>query len=115
MIQSEVAKQFIAGDIRRSTSAWAATCVVVRRQDGTARVCRDYRGLNTLLKLDSGGLGDIQTIFDGVEGATSFTLIYLASGFTQLEIAEEGKRKTTFRDTHGTLWELNRCGFGLKT
>ena len=39
----------------------------------------------------------------------------LASGFTQLEISEEDKHKTAFGDAHGTLWELNRWGFGLKT
>ena len=115
MIQSEVTKQFQTGAIRRSTSAWAANCVVVRKKDGTARVCQDYRGLNASLKSDSGGLGDIQSIFDGMKGASCFTSIDLASGFTQLEIAEEDKHKTAFRDAHGTLWELNRCGFGLKT
>ena len=78
-------------------------------------MCQDYRALNMLLKSDSGGLGDIQSIFDGMKGAGCFTSIDLASGFTQLEIAEEDKHKTAFRDAHGTLWELNRCGFGLKT
>ena len=32
-----------------------------------------------------------------------------------MEIAEEDKRKTAFRDVHGELWEFNQCGFGLKT
>ena len=41
--------------------------------------------------------------------------IDLASGFTQLEIAGEDKHKTAFRDAYGTLWELNRRGFRLKT
>ena len=71
---------------------------MVRKKDGTARVCQDYRGLNTLPKSDSRGLGDIQSIFDGVKGASCFTLIDLASGFTQLEIAEEDKHRTAFRE-----------------
>ncbi|CAN0521916.1 unnamed protein product, partial [Laminaria digitata] len=50
MIQSEVTKRLQSGAIRRSTSAWAANCVVVRKKDGTARICQDYRGLNALLK-----------------------------------------------------------------
>ena len=50
-----------------------------------------------------------------MKGATCFTSIDLASGFTQLEIAEEDKHKTAFRDAHGELWEFYRCGFGLKT
>ena len=115
MIQGEVEKQKKAGTIRRSQSAWAANCVVVPKKDGTVRVCQDYRGLNGLLESNSGGLGDIASIFDNMKGATCFTSIDLASGFTQLEIAEEDKHKTAFRDAHGELWEFNRCGFGLKT
>ncbi|CAN0566849.1 unnamed protein product, partial [Laminaria digitata] len=77
-VQSEVTKRLQSGAIRRSTSAWAANCAVVRKKDGTARICQDYRGLNALLKADSGGLGDIQSIFDGMKGAGCFTSIDLA-------------------------------------
>lgn len=89
--------------------------MVVRKKDGTARVCQDSRGLNALLKNDSGGLGDLPGIFDDMKGAGWYTSIDLASGFTKLEIAEEDKHKTAFRDAYGELWEFNRCGFGLKT
>ena len=85
-IQSERTKQCQTGAIRRSTSAWAANCVVVRKEDGTARVCQDYRAVNTLLKPDNGGLGGIQSIFDGMKGVSCFASIDLAAGFTQLEI-----------------------------
>ena len=89
---------------------------MVRKKYGTSRVYQDYRGLNTLLKSGSRGLGDIQSIFDGMKGASWFTTsIFLASRFSRLEIAEEDKQKNTFRDAHGTPWELNRCEFGLKT
>lgn len=60
-IQSKVTKQFQTGAIRISTSAWAANYVVVRKRDGAARVCQDFRGLNTCLKPDSGGIGDTQS------------------------------------------------------
>ena len=50
-----------------------------------------------------------------MKGATCYTSIELASGFTQLESAEDNKHKTAFRDAHGTLWELNLCVIGLKT
>ena len=66
------------------------------------------------MKSDSGGLGDIEGIFDRLHGAKYFTAVDLASGFFQIEIAEEDKHKTAFRDADGKLWEYNRCGFGLK-
>ena len=103
VIQSEATKQFHTGDIRRSASAWAANCVVVRKKDGTARVCQGYRRLNMLLKLDSGGGGDIQSIIHSMKGASCLTSIDLASVLTQVEIAEEDKHITAFRDAHGAL------------
>ena len=62
-IQREVKQLAGAGIIRKSSSAWAARCVTVRKKDGTLRPCQDYRALNNLMKTDSGGLGDIQGIF----------------------------------------------------
>ena len=79
------------------------------------RVCQDCRGLNVLLESNRVGLGDITSIFENMKGATCFTSIDLASGFTHLEIAEEDKHKTAFRDANGELWEFNRCNFGLNT
>lgn len=78
MIQSDVKKMSELGTIKRSTSAWAANCVVVRKKDGTARVCQDFRRLNAKLKSDSDGLGDIQSIFDDMDGASCYTSIDLA-------------------------------------
>ena len=68
-----------------------------------------------MLESNSGGLEYIASIFDNMKGATCFTSIDLASGFTQLAIAEEDKHRTAFRDAHGELWEFSRCGFWLKT
>ena len=68
-----------------------------------------------LLESNSEGLGDIASIFDNMKGGTCFTSFDLASGVIQLEIAEEDKHKTAFRDAQGELWEFNRRGFGLTT
>ena len=115
MIQSEIAKMVKAGVIRRSTSPWAASVVLVRKKDGTLRMCQDFRVLNQRLVTNSGGLGDITTIHSDMGQVGCSTSIDLASGFNQVPIAEKDKFKTAFRDANGELWELNRCGFGLKT
>lgn len=115
MIQTEVEKNVAAGVIRRSTSPWAAGIVLVRKKDGTLRMCQDFRVLNERLVSNSGGLGDITTIHSSMGQVGCSTSIDLASGFNQIPIAEKDKFKTAFRDANGELWELNRCGFGLKT
>ena len=73
----------------------------------------DWRALNEQLVADSGGLGDRQTIFDGLKGKKFLTQIDLASGYHQIEIAEKDKYKTAFRDPDGPLYEFNRAGCGL--
>ena len=115
MIQSEVEKLHKSGAIVPSTSQYASCCHTVRKKDGTVRVIQDFRGLNALLKTQSGGLGDILTIHDEMGGSTCFTCLDLASGFLQLTIHEADRHLTAFRDAEGKLWEYVRCGFSLKT
>ncbi|CAB1100578.1 unnamed protein product [Ectocarpus sp. CCAP 1310/34] len=93
-------------------SPWAAQCLCVKK-DGTLRLCIDWRELNNLLLSDSGGLCDMQMIFDGLKSNKYFTQLDVASGFHHMEIAEKDRYKTAFRDADGMLWEFTRAGFGL--
>ena len=113
MIREEIQKLNDRGIIRPSKSPWAAQVLCVKKKDGTMRLCVDWRRLNSLLVVDSGGLGDMQNMFSNLKGKRYFTQIDLASGFHQLPIAEKDKHKTAFRDADGQLWEFNRAGFGL--
>ena len=115
MIQAEIEKLYKAGAIVPSTSQYASCCHTVRKKDGTVRVVQDFRGLNALLKAQSGGLGDLLTIYDEMDQAAYFSCLDLASGFLQLTIHEADRHLTAFRDAEGKLWEYVRCGFGLKT
>lgn len=115
MIQEEIQKMLAAGVIQRSTSPWAAGLVLVRKKDGTVRMCQDFRQLNARMISNSGGLGDITTIHAQMGKSGCITSIDLASGFNQVLLAPKDRFKTAFRDAHGELWELVRCGFGLKT
>ena len=101
------------GIIRSSKSPWAAQYLCLRKKNGILRLCIDWRALNEQLVVDSGGLGDIQTIFDGLKGKKFFTQIDLASGYHQDEIAERDKHKAAFRDPDGQLYESNRAGYSM--
>ena len=81
MIRAEVQKLVDRGVIRRSMSPWAAQCLCVKKKDGTVRLCIDWRELNKHLVSDSGGLGDMQSIFDGLKGKRYFTQLDLAPVF----------------------------------
>ena len=113
MIRAEISKLLNRAITRPSKSPWAAQVLCVRKNDGTMRLCVDWRRLNARLIVDGGGLGDMQSIFSSLKGKRYFTQIDLASGFYQKPIAEKDKHKTAFRDADGRLWEFNRAGFGL--
>ena len=80
-IQREVGLLAKRDIIRRSSSAWTARCVTLPKKDGTLRLCQDYRALNNRTKTDSGGLGDMQGIFQRCQGCSWFTSIDLARVF----------------------------------
>ena len=92
------------GDVlRNSTNKWRHFTVV-------PRLCV----LNSRMKTDSGGLGDMQGTFQHCQSSSYFTSINLPSGFFQMPITEAVGHKTAFRDAFGQLWECNRGGLDLK-
>src|SRR5436305_7825314 len=99
--------------IRKSMSPMAAPVVIVEKKDGTKRFCVDYRGLNKVTKTDRFPLPRIDELLESFRTANWFTTIDLASGYWQVEIAEEDKEKTAFI-THRGLYEFNVMPFGLK-
>lgn len=50
--------------IQPSESPWASPIVLVRKKDGTLRLCIDYRTLNSVTKADSFPLPRIDDILD---------------------------------------------------
>ena len=100
---------------RFSTSSWCSRIVPVPKSDGSYRICVDYRPLNNLIKKDSGGLGDINGILDRMKASNFFTSLDLAQAYHQLELKEEDKHNTAFRDPTGRLLESNVCTFGIST
>ena len=81
MIPEETKKLLDRGIIRPSNSQWAAQWLSVKKKDGPLRLCIDWRILNEQPVADNGGLGDIQTTFDGLKRKKIFTQIDLASGY----------------------------------
>ena len=103
MIQAEIEKLHKAGVIVPSTSQYVSCCHTARKKDGTVRVVQDFRGLNALLKAQSGGLGDLLTIYDEMNQSAYFSCLDLASGFLQLTIHEADRHFTAFSDAEGKL------------
>ena len=58
----------------------------MRKKDGTARICVDYRRLNDVTKKDAHSLARIDDIIDLLLGAKYFSTLDLASGYHQVSV-----------------------------
>lgn len=102
-----------AGVIRESHSPYASPIVIVRKKDGSIRLCIDYRHLNSKTIKDAYPLPRIEETLDILNGAKYFSCLDLLSGYWQVEVAEEDKQKTAFTVGPLGFWESNRLPFGL--
>ena len=101
-----------AGVMEPSCSEWASPSVLVRKRDGSVRWCIDLRKLNDVTVKDCYLLPLLQDCMDALEGCRHFTTLDVASGYYQLEIAEEDRDKTVFVTKYG-LFSFRRMLFGL--
>jgi hypothetical protein len=98
--------------IQASNSEWSSAPVLVRKKDGSVRWCVDYRALNDKTVKDSFPLPNINDCLDALAGTQYFSTLDMASGYYQIEIAEEDRKKTAFISRYG-LHEHTRMAFGL--
>lgn len=98
--------------IRESSSPYASPIVLVRKKDGSLRMCVDYRLLNAKTRKDAFPLPRIEESLDALAGAQWFSTLDLASGYNQVPVSEKDKPKTAFCTPFG-LFEWNRMPFGL--
>ena len=109
-IQGLLAKKIIV----ESHSPYAAPIVLVRKKDGTLRLCVDYRRLNAKTVGYAYPLPRIQERFDALVGAQYFTTLDQASGYHQIAMHPTDQPKTAFVTPFG-LYEYTRMPFGLAT
>ena len=76
-VQEELRAMEQEGMIEPSTSEWAAPIVLVRKKDGSIRLCVDYRKLNILSKVDAYPMPWIDELIDRLGRAEYITTLDL--------------------------------------
>ncbi|VDO25377.1 unnamed protein product [Haemonchus placei] len=96
-------------------SAWAAPIVVIKKTNGTLRLCAGFStGLNDALMLHQHPLPTPDDVFAKLNGATAFTRIEFADAYLQIEVEDEAKELLTI-NTHRGLLRYSRLPFGVKS
>ena len=102
-VVSELQELLKSGIVEESTSEWAAPIVVVKKKDGTNRICVDYRKLNTITKFDAYPMPRIDEMLDAVGKAQYITTLDLAKGYWQVPLEDTDREKTAFTSPIGLL------------
>nr|GEU51924.1 putative reverse transcriptase domain-containing protein [Tanacetum cinerariifolium] len=97
-IELELSKK---GFIHPSSSPCGALVLLVRKKDGSFRMCIDYRELNKLTVKNRYQLSRIDDLFDQLQCSCVYSKIDLRSGYHQLRIREEDILFTAFQTRYG--------------
>lgn len=113
-IDHEVDRMLDQDVIEPSSSPWSTPILVVKKKDGSARLCLDLRRLNKhTVKKDCFPLPRIDHALDTLGGSRYFCTLDLMSGYWQLPLAEKDREKTAFSVPRRGHFQFKVMPFGL--
>ncbi|XP_073268737.1 uncharacterized protein [Populus alba] len=113
-VKEEITKQWDAGFLEVvDYSQWVSNIVVVPKKDNKIRVCVDFRDLNKASPKDNFPLPHIDVLVDNAAKSSTYSFMDGFSGYNQIKMAEQDKKKTTFVTPWGTYC-YKVMPFGLK-
>ncbi|GBN95131.1 Transposon Tf2-6 polyprotein [Araneus ventricosus] len=112
IVQTQVAEWLEQGIVEPCSSEYSSPVVIVRKKDGTPRVCIDYRKLNKVVVKDRFPLPLIEDILDRLQGSRVFSTIDLKNAFFHVDVNKDSRKYTSFV-THEGQYQFLKVPFGL--
>lgn len=112
IVEKQIAEWINEGVIEECTSEYASPVVIVKKKDGSPRVCIDYRKLNRIIEKDGHPLPIIEDVLDKLGNAKVFSTLDLKNGFFHVPVEKDSRKYTAFV-THWGQYQFLRAPFGL--
>ncbi|GFS70735.1 transposon Tf2-8 polyprotein [Trichonephila clavipes] len=113
-VNKQIEEWLNKGIIRPSSAEYASPIVMVKKKDGSSRMCIDYRKLNQKLVKDKFPLPIIEGLLDTLQEAKVYSTLDLRNGFFHVDVDEDCRKYTFFIVPDGQF-EFNKVPFGLST
>ncbi|GFS00790.1 transposon Tf2-12 polyprotein [Elysia marginata] len=113
-LKTEITQLLSLGVIERSTSLYCSPVVIVKKKDGSLRLCIDFRKLNSITNFDSENIPLPEDLFMQMSKSEMFSTCDLTKAYWQIPFEEDSKKFTAFQTPLG-LMQWTRMPFGLVT
>lgn len=111
IVENQIKEWLRDGVIEACASEFSSSVVVVRKKDGSPRVCIDYRDLNKRIIKDRYPTPLIEEQLDALQNAKVFSTIDLRNGFFHVPVHKDSRKYLSFV-THGGQYTFLRTPFG---
>lgn len=112
-VKQEFEELLAQGIISPSKSPWASPIHLVKKPNGSYRICGDFRGVNSVTLHDRYPIPHIHDFAMELDGKTVFSKIDLVKAYNQIPVAKDDVPKTAVITPIG-LFQYNRMPFGLR-
>ncbi|GFX45647.1 retrovirus-related Pol polyprotein from transposon 17.6 [Trichonephila clavipes] len=113
-VNKQIEEWLNEGIIRPSSAEYASPIVMVKKKDGSSRMCIDYRKLNQKLVKDKSPLPIIEDVLDTLQEAKVYSTLDLRNGFFHVDVDEDCRNYTSFIVPDGQF-EFKKVPFELST
>ncbi|GFX64750.1 retrovirus-related Pol polyprotein from transposon 17.6 [Trichonephila clavipes] len=113
-VNKQIEEWLNEGIIRPSSSEYGSPIVMVKKKDGSSKMCIDYRKLNQKLVKDKFLLPLIEDVLDTLQDAKVYSTLDLRNDFFHVDVDEDCRKYTSFIVPDGQF-EFNKVPFGLST
>ena len=113
LIRREVDYMLTRGIVEKACSSWSSPVVLVRKSDGSQRLCVDFRKINAITPNLSYPLPRLDDLIERVGTASFIVTLDLLKGYWQLPLSERTKKIATFVTPDGSF-SFTTLPFGLK-